>query len=181
MKQIHFPNPERVREIFDYHPDGKLIWKKRPTKYGTKIKIGEQAGYLSNKYRRINFDKTPYYEHVVVWAYHNDTREEGTCIDHIDGDPLNNRIENLREVSLSQNMNNSVLTIRNRTGYRGVYKRFGQYGADIRFAGKLYHLGFFTTPEEAHEAYMHKHKEFYGDLPEKAQMQRVREPQAQAA
>lgn len=82
--------------------------------------------------------------------------KKGEIVDHINGNGLDNRRENLRIVSASINTLNSKHYATNTSGYRGVRKtkkwvaRFAQ-----RVAGKYvyHHLGTFDTPEEAHEAY----------------------------
>ena len=58
--------------------------------------------------------------HRVVWELHNSTIPEGMCIDHIDGDLSNNKINNLRCISQAENTRNSRKRERNLTGVTGV-------------------------------------------------------------
>ena len=85
--------------------------------------------------------------HAAVWAWHNGCFPT-MQIDHIDLDPTNNKIENLREVSQSENMMNMVYPWKPNadTGLPGVYKNGSGYR--IKVAQKCYdfrdrHLAFY--------------------------------------
>ena len=87
-------------------------------------------------------------------------------IDHIDGDGLNNTRENLRIVDVSENLANSKVWKNNSSGYRGVsyHKRNKRWQAKIHFKGKLTHLGWYDTPEEASRAYERGAREIFGEF-----------------
>lgn len=72
-------------------------------------------------------------------------------IDHVDGDGLSNRWDNLREATGSQNAHNSKVSIRNTSGVRGVslYVPTGKWVACITVDYTYYHLGYFEAKEEA--------------------------------
>lgn len=71
-------------------------------------------------------------------------------VDHINGDTLDNRRENLRLASLEQNARNRRLNQNNKSGYKGVkLYRSGRWASFIRTDGKQYHVGYFDTAEEA--------------------------------
>jgi hypothetical protein len=86
--------------------------------------------------------------------------------DHIDGNSLNNRRCNLRLATHSQNMRNRKRPVNNTSGYKGVAYRkdVHKWIAYITVSKKLKHLGYFNTPEEAHEAYCEAAKEHYGEF-----------------
>lgn len=69
-------------------------------------------------------------------------------IDHIDGNKLNNSLDNLRLVSASENQWNQ-----DRNGY-SFYARTNKWRAQIKVHGKVKHLGYFFTEDEAHQAYL---------------------------
>lgn len=76
-------------------------------------------------------------------------------VDHIDGNGLNNRRENLRECTRTQNLGNSRLAAHSRTGLKGVtyHRRHRRYYARICVDGERRYLGNFGTAEDAHQAY----------------------------
>jgi hypothetical protein len=93
---------------------------------------------------------------------------EGMMIDHINGNGLDNRTQNLRICTHSENMRNRRRHKNNKSGYKGVYqdcrRKRNQWRAQIKFEGKKISIGSYKTPEEAHKAYMvlakKLHKEF---------------------
>ena len=75
--------------------------------------------------------------------------------DHVNGDRLDNRRQNLRVATASENLCNRGAQVNNTTGLKGVhfFKRTGRWQAHIKIQGKRIHLGYHSTPEEAHAAY----------------------------
>ena len=88
-------------------------------------------------------------------------------IDHIDENKSNNNIKNLRWATNQENQRNQGKYINNTTGYKGVSfdKHANKYVAHININGKIKHLGYYETAEEASKVYEAKakviHKEFY--------------------
>ena len=80
--------------------------------------------------------------------------------DHLDGNGLNNKWENLREVTQQENNLNKKVYACNSTGYPGVTIRNGRFRARIRYQGVLYNLGTYDTAEEAGKARKDKEIEF---------------------
>jgi len=80
---------------------------------------------------------------------------KGVCVDHINGDPLDNRRANLRLCRKQQNEFNTKIRTDNSSGYRGVCfaKKRNMFRAYITRDGRQRHLGYFKTPEEAAIAY----------------------------
>lgn len=111
------------RQLFVYDKQsGTLLWKSnRP-----KRKAGDPAGNVSHKGRYISMHATVngvkhrHFAHRVIWEMHNGKIPEGMCIDHIDGNGLNNRLNNLRITTLSGNHRNESIPKNNRTGIVGV-------------------------------------------------------------
>lgn len=95
--------------------------------------------------------------------------QDGFCVDHINHNGLDNRKENLRICTYSQNSMNTHKTKENKYGYKGVCfiggkeNRTKPYAAQLRYGKKRYYLGQFTTPEEAARAYDQKAKELFGE------------------
>ena len=90
---------------------------------------------------------------------------KGFDTDHIDGDKLNNRKENLRIVTRSQNIMNSKKKSGLSSKYKGVsfYKKTSKWTAQICPKEGRIHLGTFLTEEKAARAYDNKAKELFGD------------------
>lgn len=73
----------------------------------------------------------------------------GFMVDHIDGSPLNNSRSNLRVVSHAENMQNRRKPSQNTSGFKGITRSRGKWLAAIGLNGKLFHIGYFDTPDEA--------------------------------
>lgn len=113
---------------------------------------GSRAGtFCSQGYRSIAIRKRLYKEHRLAWLYVHGRWPDG-LIDHIDLQPSNNRIANLREATSQQNQFNRSPG-RNKTGYKGVLvHKDGKFSAVAKI-GRRYHLGMFKTAKEAGDAY----------------------------
>lgn len=142
---------ERVRTLFDYDSKNGILLRK--FKSG-KLKPGGHKPTHSRGYSRILVDRKLYFTHRVIWLWHHGSWPEGE-IDHIDRNLMNNRIDNLRDVSRSENKHNRGLQRNNSSGYLGVSwnKQREKYQAHIKVNSKKIFLGRFDTTEEAYLAY----------------------------
>lgn len=86
---------------------------------------------------------------------------DGMEIDHINGNKLDNRKENLRHATRSQNQANKTKYKNNKSGYKGVRFAKGGWIAQITKDRKTTHIGFYKTAEEAAKAYDEKAKEIH--------------------
>jgi AP2 domain len=86
--------------------------------------------------------------------------------DHIDGDGLNNKRDNLRQASHSENGWNRRANIGNKSGLKGAqwYPPTQQWRARIAANGKQIHLGYYATAEDAHEAYCRASIDMHGSF-----------------
>ncbi len=118
------------------------------------------GGYAARSVRVNGTSKTIYMHRVI-----NDT-PKGLHTDHINGDKLDNRRENLRSATRSQNKINAPAPRNNRSGYKGVsfHAKTGTWQAHIGNGNKNKTLGYFKTPEEASEAYQEASLKIYGDF-----------------
>ena len=140
---------ETVKELFDYN-DGKLF---------RKIK---HAGCLNKSgYRIIGINRKYYLEHRLIWLLFNGHFPKE--IDHINHIRDDNRIENLREVTRSQNQFNRI-KIYGLSKYKGVSwdTRSGKWVVQIQKDGKRKNLGYFDSEEKGAEAYNIEAKKLFG-------------------
>lgn len=144
------------------YEDGNLI---RTTKRGGEA-IGSIAGWITScngkLYRKININKKTTYVHHVVFLMHNGYLPK--YIDHIDGNSLNNKIENLRPATQSQNIANSKKSLSNSSGNKGVTfrKDTKKWKAQIMVNYKHISLGSFESKADAAEAYKKGAEKFFG-------------------
>jgi hypothetical protein len=140
----------RVEDFAPYfeYKDGQLI-RTVDCKIRNKGRIAgspDKKGYL-----KVTHKTKSYFVHRIIYLLHH-----GYCpdfVDHIDNNPANNRIENLREADITTNHYNCKIPSHNTTGAKGVYKLRNNYGyqGSINIAGKRKHLGTFPTFELADE------------------------------
>jgi hypothetical protein len=102
--------------------------------------------------------------HRIVWEMHYGPIPDGMQIDHINGEPWDNRISNLRLATHSQNSRNARKRVDNTSGLKGASwdARNKKWSANICVDSRPKHLGYFATKEEAHSAYCTAAKEFHG-------------------
>lgn len=137
------PSQETLRGLFSYQ-DGNLIRTKTGKICGTK----DRRGYLVYNVSKGNQFKV----HRLIWKLVHGT--DPRIVDHINGDKLDNRIENLRDGTLADN-NRGFCTGRERDLPMGVDQlSSGRYMARLRYANTSRSLGTYDTPEQAHQAYL---------------------------
>jgi hypothetical protein len=92
--------------------------------------------------------------------------DEHEFVDHINHNPLDNRRCNLRLATKVENNQNSRKRRDNTSGFKGVYwnKWSKKWGAQIYTNGRHIHLGYFSTPEIAHEAYKKAAEQYHGEF-----------------
>ena len=123
------------------------------------------------KYIRIEINKKYYPLHRIIYKYFNEDWDitdisKDNIIDHFNNDTLDNRIENLRVLSNSQN-NRNAKKRKNciNSKYIGVRKcSKNKWRAEIRIDGKKKHVGQFETELEAAEVYKKKYDESMNNI-----------------
>ena len=147
------PSKARLRRFF-YYSDGVLVWRERPrTDFKTQRAFAiwnarfakKPAGRLCrNEYRMVKIDDIPYLAHRLIWVWHRGRLPKKLEVDHIDSNKTNNRIQNLRLATRSQNIANTPKHSNNTSGFKGVRARHGKWVAQIVVNGKNHHLGTYT-------------------------------------
>lgn len=142
-----------------YSPKTGKMYKRYS--YGLKLTLGtDLRGYL-----RIKLKYKEYKQHRVAWFYMYGCWPVNH-VDHINGDTADNRIENLRECSETQNAGNSKLSDANTSGVKGVYWAQAQnkWVAQITKQGRTYHLGCYDSIDDAGKAYEKAAKGYFGEF-----------------
>lgn len=135
-----------IRDVVRYCPESVsgLVWcvdvNSRARAGSPALAAKDGRGYCNGFHKYVNLKA-----HRVVWFLHHGTVPD--CIDHIDGNRSNNRIENLRATTRADNSTNQV-------GKGYTLAKDGKYVAQITVRGKCLVLGRFSTPERARAEYL---------------------------
>lgn len=160
MKKTNpLPSKERLDRLLKYEKTtGRLFWRKRSPDLFTATAgrnqvhacnqwnsrwAGKEAFVKVNKgYRCGVLNYQPVLAHRVIWKMMTD--KEPIEVDHIDGDRLNNRWRNLRNVTIAQNRRNAAKRSDNKSGTNGVFwnSRYQNWQVVI-------HVGGFDKLEDA--------------------------------
>ena len=142
---------DRLRELVSYDPaTGIFTWLKS----SGRARSGSPAGSHSNGYLNFMVDGKRHGAHRLAFLYVTGEWPSGD-VDHRNLIKSDNRWDNLRVASKSQNNANTTARSHNTTGFKGVFlnKKTGSYFAQIVVDGKQHHLGTFATAEQASAAY----------------------------
>lgn len=144
--KMQIPSIERLREVFSLE-GGRLVWRIALSNTGP---AGTEAGCKKDGgYRVVRLDRTLLRTHRVAFAIHHG-RWPVSDIDHINGDPSDNRPENLREATRTENQCNRAAPTHNTSGHKNVswHKKLGKWRVTVN--GR--HCGVFADIDEAKEA-----------------------------
>lgn len=144
---------EVLRTVLHYAPDtGVFTWLVIPT---SRIPAGAVAGSLgSTGHYIIALHNKQWKAHRLAWLYMTGSWPVNE-IDHINGNRADNRFINLRDVTRKENTQNQRRAARSsKSGLLGATPYKNVWRAAIGADGVWKHLGFYSTPEEAHAAYL---------------------------
>ena len=135
-----------------YEEDGILYHK---TDKSHNAAIGDEAGHVNaSGYKHVKIKDAKYQVHRLLYVlYTGEEIPEGYVIDHIDRNKLNNKRENLRLVTQSENCYNRTA--------KGYYKVGKKYAARIMVKGKRVKLGNYDKKEDAHKAYLEAKEKYH--------------------
>lgn len=148
-----------IRSLLDYEPStGDFTWRvsRGHVAKGARAGAVGAAGYVY-----IGINGKTLRAHRLAWL-HVHGRWPMEFLDHINGARSDNRIENLREVSNAENMQN-IRVIRAKSGLVGVYwhKRGRKWMASIQVNKKQIYLGLHESEDGARDAYLKAKKELH--------------------
>lgn len=161
-------DPAEMRRQFDYDADTGLL--RRKVSHRADL-IGAVAGtHAKSKGKPANVSLRVngrlFQAHRVIWAIvHGVDPGPELVIDHVNRNPYDNRLSNLRAVTQRQNMLNCVRQI-DREMPTGVTKpsKGSRYHARIAVDGKVHSLGYFLTVKEAADAYAAGRAKYHGEF-----------------
>ncbi len=146
---------ERLRELLDYDPEtGVFTWRGKTNR---RIRVGAIAGNVNSRgYISIGVDDRNYTAHRLawLWMYGEWPKNE---IDHVNGIRTDNRLNNIRDVVHSVNMQNAQAPRPRKTfGHMGTtyIKASNKWQAQIKVNDNYFYLGLFDSSEQAHKAYI---------------------------
>jgi HNH endonuclease len=128
--------------------------------------VGDIAGcIMPTGYLAIRLYGKLHYAHRLAWM-HFYGEPPGALIDHVDRNPLNNAVANLRVANPSQSSMNRRLQSNSTTGLKGVSfaKREGKFRALIKRDGRQRFLGYYDCPHEAARCYAHHAHLYHGEF-----------------
>lgn len=152
-----------LQELLNYNSEtGIFYWKNNKKGH---VKKGDLAGSNHVKgYITIRIGGKDYLAHRLALIISGVEIPIDRQIDHINGNKKDNRLSNLRLASYNQNNQNVGIRRDNLSGFKGVgfESKRNKWRARIRSNNKIKWLGYFDTPEEAHEAYCREAEKLHG-------------------
>jgi len=137
---------QQALDLFEYEK-GKLFWR---INVSPRARAGAEAGSPSSSgHIKIRYLHKYYLAHRIVFIMFNKNLPD--CIDHINGDPSDNRIENLRAATPSQNAMNKKLNCTSRSKAKNVRwsAERSKWHVQMSIRGKHTHIGTFEDFELA--------------------------------
>lgn len=147
---LPLPSCDYLHKTFSIE-DGVLYWKISKSSKVFKKRLA--GGLNAQGYLVTGIQNKVYRNARIIWKMYYGADPKGG-IDHIDHNRLNNKIENLRDVSRKENCRNRSMTSQNTSGVVGVYRRTAEnkWCAQIDVNSQNIQLGSFTNKEDAIKA-----------------------------
>lgn len=143
------PSVERLSSVFQIDENGVLRWKAKPHVRCKHINTGDEAGSITDTgYLRVSLDGKAYYCHRIIWKIQTGIDPGKMQVDHINRNPLDNRIENLRLVTNRENSWNRTRLPQNKIGEQCVFPT-ERKRSPFKVVINGQHIGSFASIEDA--------------------------------
>lgn len=159
-----------ARSLLAYDPGtGKLVWRvnRMAGRHANVVmaRAGDEAGYRAPYGVTVRIDRKLYAAHRLAWLIVHGSWP-AKMLDHVNGDPHDNRLENLREASAAENQRNHKRRRDNTSGVKGVWfsKQTNKWVAEICVGGVKHSLGHYHTKECAALARWDAAQKLHGDF-----------------
>lgn len=159
------PKQKQLQSLLCYEPlTGEFVWRVRHEKAFNMS--GKHAGTKSRKSIVLSINNKTYAAHRLAWVYvHGDVLTQDMQVDHINNNPHDNRIVNLRIATHAQNCSNArKWTKKSLPKGVSLQPKSGRYRVRIQVEKRGVYLGTYDTPEEAHEVYCEAAKKYHGEF-----------------
>lgn len=149
-----------LQQLFTYEK-GNLYWKIKTTQ---KVVIGNMVGYVSKGRRYTKINQKTYQISRLVFMYHHGYFPK--VVDHVNNNPLDNRIENLRECSHQQNSRNSKKPKHNTSGIKNVHWNVcrNRWKVQLMINAKSKCIGYFKDLELAELVAYEARLKYFGEF-----------------
>lgn len=152
-----------LKDLFDYREDGVFV---RKVSTSNRVKVGDVVGWenVKGRYLAACVNGKKHYMHRLIFLYHHGYIPK--YIDHIDNDGTNNRIENLREATHSQNLCNTKRRKINKSGAKNVSwcRSSKKWGVYLRIKGKQTYFGVYEDLELAELVAIEAREKYQGQF-----------------
>ena len=151
----------QLQSIFTYDPfTGVVTW----THGVSNMPANSIAGCTNQSgYKVVTVEGKSFRLQRVIWILMFGHIPDGFYVDHINGNKLDNRLQNLRLATNSQNQQNRPAPKNNTSGYRGVtwHKQANKWMARLCHNKRRITIGFYDTPHEAYQAFKNEAKRLF--------------------
>lgn len=165
-KQFQKIDTNSIKEVINYnHETGVLTWKVSGA--GRFKRAGMEVGSRTKKgYLAVCLNGVMYQAHRIAYAIYTGEDIDGVQIDHINGNKSDNRIENLRKCSNSQNQMNRSSKKKDESKEKNVHwcNSKSRWVVKIRVAGKSIYIGSYSDVDDAACAARNARDKYHGEF-----------------